>query len=178
MKTKKTIAGEGTYEKMPKEAEKQERLLANGLNPNVLIFEEAFVKVYHHVETQLKEREIKFFRCIGDPALTKEEGDTIRNMRENNKNYLTNFQRSEDLHRYSTTHTNERIVVPIDIQCKPNCKWNILDNDLFSLRQRHLNNLVKMSTILMIRIRASIRLEKIKKRFDEVIWFNNLLGKC
>jgi hypothetical protein len=77
VKTRKTIVAEVVYDKMPKDAERQEKALGAGLHPNVLIFEEAFVKTYHSVETQLKEREIKFFRCIGDPALTAEETKSI-----------------------------------------------------------------------------------------------------
>jgi hypothetical protein len=165
--------GEVPIEKMPKEAEKQERALVSGLNPNVLIFEELFVKNYHSVETLQKEREIKFFKCIGDPALTNEEKKSISDQRQENGLYLVEFNKSNDLHRYDVVSSNERIIVPVDLPLKPECKWNILDNDLFSLRQRNLNNLVKMATTLMTRIRVSARLAKIKSRFDQVITMIN-----
>jgi hypothetical protein len=90
-------------------------------------------------------------------------------MKEENGRYVVDFKRNEDLRRYDVSGTNERVVVPVDFPCKPVCKWNALNNDLFSLRQRHLNNLVKMSTTLMIRVRATIRLGKIKRRFEDVI---------
>jgi len=139
------------------------------LHPNVLIFDETFVKNYHHVDKQHKEREIKFFQCIGDPALTKEEQTEIVNLRSENNQHLTEFNKDNDLHRYDVAGSNERVTVPVDIPLKPECKWNILGNDLFSLRQRHLNNLVKIATTLMVRIRVNARLSKLKARFEEVI---------
>lgn len=153
---------------MPKEAEKQDKLLGVGLHPNVLIFEETFVKDYHFVDKQHKEREIKFFPCIGDPALTNEQTAEIQTLRQENKEHLTDFKKNNDLHRYDVEDTNERITVPVDIPLKPECKWNILGNDLFSLRQRHLNNLVKVASTLMMRIRVNARLAKLKARFEEV----------
>ena len=168
MKTKKLQVGEGSVEKAPKEVEKQEVALAQGLHPNVLIFEDGFVKNYHSVETQQKEREIKFFSCVGDPALSEVEKAAISGQRQDNGKYLVEFNKNKDIHRYELTSTSDRVVVPGDLPLRPECKWNTLNNDLFSLRQRHLNNLVKMATTLMVRIRTSIRLEKLRARFEQV----------
>ena len=169
VKSKKAFPADVTvYDKMPKEAERQAKTVAMGLNPNVLIFEENFVKDYHVIETQLKEREIKFFKCIGDPALEPAEKQEIVSLREENTKHSTEFKRDNDLHRYVEASTNERVVVPVDISIETNCKWNILSNDLFSLRQRNLNNLVKMCTTVLTRIRLSHRTAKLKARFDEV----------
>ena len=173
MKTKKGLVVEAPLEKMPKEAEKQEKCLLQGLCPNVLIFEDNFVKEYHSVETQQKEREIKFFQCIGDPTPTEPEKSAISDTRHENAAYLTSFNKDNDLRRYDVTSNGERVVVPVDLEIKTTCKWNVLSNDLFSLRQRNLNNLVKMATVLMTRIRVSVRLSKIKSRFDQ----ENVRGK-
>lgn len=165
-----SVVEQAIIDKMPKEAEKQSRTLAAGLNPNVLIFEENFVKEYHEVETQLKEREIKFFQCIGDPALQPDEKNQIISTKLENTQYLTEFKKENDLHRYGPVSNNERVIVPSDLKVETNCKWNILGNDLFSLRQRNLNNLVKMSTTILTRIRVAHRLSKLKARFDEVFF--------
>lgn len=157
---------------MPKEAEKQEKLLGLGIHPNVLVFEDTFVKHYHNVEKESKEREIKFFKCIGDPALGDEERFKIIKQKAENKEHFIENNKNNDLHRYDVVDSNERVTIPVDLPLKPECKWNILSNDLFSLRQRHLNNLVKISTTLMVRIRVNARLAKLKARFDEVWCFS------
>ncbi len=180
MKTKKAFAATEMVEKMPKEAERQDRTLAIGIHPNVLIFEEQFVRRYHQVETLLKEREIKFFKCIGDPALTEEQRKAISDTREENAAYMVEFSKNKDLRRYEVDGSGERIVVPVDVQLKTDCKWNVLSNDLFSLRQRNLSNLVKMSATIMTRIRVSVRLARLKAQFDQVFWESARadVGKC
>ena len=84
-------------DKMPKEAEYQTIALAKGLNPDALIFEESFVKSFHSINTQLKEREIKFFQCIGDPALTPEQIQEIIAYRNGNAEYHRDFMKENDL---------------------------------------------------------------------------------
>jgi hypothetical protein len=121
------------------------------------------------VEKLHKEREIKFFQCIGDPSLTNEEIEEIKEYKAENSNHLTNFKKDKDIHRYEAEDSNDRITIPVDIPLKAEPKWNVLNNDLFSLRQRNLNNLVKIAATLMMRIRVNSRLAKLKARFEEVL---------
>lgn len=135
------------------------------------------MKSFHSINTQLKEREIKFFQCIGDPALTPEQIADIIAYREENNRYHKDFVKNEDLHRYDLDTSGDRVVLPLDLNVGTDCKWNVLENDLFSLRKRNLNNLVKMATVVLVRTRVRKRLDKLKFRFSEVSLFY-ILGKC
>jgi len=162
------IAEQTIVDKIPKEAEHQAKALSLGLTPDTLIFEENFVKTFHQINTQLKEREIKFFQCIGDPALTQEQIEAIIAYRNDNAKYHQEFLREGDLHRYDLTTSDDRVILPLDLKIEINNKWNVLDNDLFSLRHRNLGNLAKMATVVLVRTRVAKRLAKLKFRFEEV----------
>jgi hypothetical protein len=162
------IVEQTVVDKVPKEAEYQAKALSLGLTPDTLIFEENFVKSFYQVNTQLKEREIKFFQCIGDPALTAEQAEAIIAYRNDNAKYQQEFVREGDLHRYDLTTTDDRVTLPLDLNIEIGNKWSVLDNDLFSLRQRNLGNLAKMATVVLVRTRVAKRLAKLKFRFEEV----------
>jgi hypothetical protein len=126
--------------------------------------EQVFIKEYRQLEEVEREKGIKFFRCIGDAPHTSEFVSGIENRREEKINNTVNFKRDEDCHRYETELDRDVVVVDTDIGkalvAAP--KWDVFENNHFSMRRRLVSIFLTVCNRLICRMRAGRRLTKIK----------------
>jgi len=77
--------------------------------------ERDFLINYREAEKLDREKEIKFFPCIGDPAMTDTEDDSFRGKRSNKVETHNGTRKDTDISRYQTNWLEDKAVVDTDL---------------------------------------------------------------
>lgn len=125
--------------------------------------EQEFIKEYRKLEDLEREKGIKFFQCVGDPPHTDEFVEGVEKKRSDFLEDAANEMRDSDCHRFSTEVDKDKVVVDntaaTDIVAKP--KWDAFENNHFAMRRRLVSIFLRVSNMLISRLRAGRRLKKI-----------------
>jgi len=116
--------------------------------------ERDFLVNYREAEKLDREKEIKFFPCIGDPAMTEDEDAGYKEKRENKIESHNEDRKNTDVSRYETNWKEDKAVVDTDIPLEVEPDWDVYRNNHFALRKRCLDMLLKSINKLVIRHRA------------------------
>jgi len=66
----------------------------------ITVMEQNFIKEYRHLEELEREKGIKFFQCIGDPPITKDTVQSIKDQRATFIAEVQEFMRDRDVRRF------------------------------------------------------------------------------
>jgi hypothetical protein len=124
-------------------------------------YEREFFAKFNEIMQIDKDKDIRMFRCIGDPDFSKEQNSNVENER---LEYNTNQNNEIE---YNGTHRFEKILdydLPIYEAVMPYYKssWNTFKNDALKMRKLRLKKFMKCATKIVMRLRADKRLFKIK----------------
>lgn len=96
--------------------------------------EQDFITVYRQLEELDKVKEIKFFRCLGDPPITEEDINWHKDKRQI---YIDNLNMDRhDNTRYKTETDNDKVVVDTDLPMELKPQFDLYKNNHFELRKR------------------------------------------
>lgn len=93
-----------------------------------------FITKYRKLEELDKVKEIKFFRCLGDPPITSEEIEDYKKKREE---FIKEqeYRKYENI-QYNTETDQDRVVVDTDLPMDMNPQLSLYQNNHFELRRR------------------------------------------
>lgn len=117
---------------------------------------------YRKLEALEREKEIKFFKCLGETDITPEEEAHFKQLRENKISNKNNENREKDINRYHSEFDKDKVLVDINRDIKSQAGYN---KQSFELRRRCLDIFRKALNKILIRHRAGKRLMMIKNRF-------------
>lgn len=104
----------------------------------------AFLKQFRHLEELEREKGIKFFECIGDPPATDDFVENVQVLRNNFIENKKDRMREEDCNRFSTVINSDKVVVPTNIDITKKPKWDVYQNNHFSMRKRLVEIFLKV----------------------------------
>eukprot|EP00357_Protocruzia_adherens_P026922 CAMPEP_0115010078 /NCGR_PEP_ID=MMETSP0216-20121206/23065_1 /TAXON_ID=223996 /ORGANISM="Protocruzia adherens, Strain Boccale" /LENGTH=639 /DNA_ID=CAMNT_0002378151 /DNA_START=305 /DNA_END=2224 /DNA_ORIENTATION=- len=125
--------------------------------------ESDFLTSYRQLEDLDREKEIKFFQCIGDAYITEEETAAIRDHRQKVEEERRELLCHQDCVRYQVETDRERVTVDALFMPLQKPSWDIYRNDDFAVRKKSLIRFMRAAKTILIRHRAGKRLKKIKK---------------
>lgn len=128
--------------------------------------EKAFIKDYRKIEDLEREKEIKFFQCIGDPPITPEFRQGVHDKRSAIKTEKANALRERDVTRFATAIDEDKVVVETDLKLSEQPKWDAFANNHLAMRKRICTLFMKAGNKVITRLRAGKRLTKIKAMFE------------
>ena len=122
-----------------------------------------FLIDYRRLEDLEKEKYLKFFECIGDLRMADKFKLGIESKRRRFIAHRAENMRAKDCFRFTTEINMDKPVIPVkhNIQFVPN--WKERGEGGLTLSSHILNLFLKAVTKLIIRRRAMIRLDSIKK---------------
>ena len=126
--------------------------------------ERDFLTEYRQLEQLDREKEIKFFPCVGDPAMSQDQQTMFEAKRHNKVHRSEQDRRETDITRYSTDVDNDAAVIDTDLPLEKKPQWDIYQNNHFALRKRCLGILLRCVNKLVIRHRAGKRLRMLRER--------------
>ena len=96
--------------------------------------EKLFLDTFNEIQVLNKEKDIKMFRCIGDPTMTGEEEKKIVKDREDFHHKMLERIRDEGVHRYDKVLDSD---LPIYQPIMPNYKptWDMHKNNPNKLKK-------------------------------------------
>jgi len=138
--------------------------LLNLKSIKLTLVEADFIKEYRRLEEVEREKGIKFFQCIGDPPHTDEFVKQVKDQRLLLVDRRNDEMRHRDLTRFVHEIDSDKVVVDItaknDIVAQP--KWDAFENNHFAMRRRLVGIFLRVTSKLIMRLRAGKRLKKIK----------------
>eukprot|EP00743_Colponemidia_sp_Colp-15_P003394 GILK01003668.1.p1 GENE.GILK01003668.1~~GILK01003668.1.p1 ORF type:complete len:832 (-),score=131.18 GILK01003668.1:94-2589(-) len=119
---------------------------------------------YRKLEGLDREKEIKFFLCRGDVAMTQEEAQEVKQERIKSQNRLESKLRELDRSRYETVASVKRPVVAKGREPQVSATFDIYKNDTITMRRQVLERFVRIANKAIVRARVNKRLRKIQLR--------------
>lgn len=106
-----------------------------------------------------KNKEIKMFRCIGDPEALESDTEKVQKERMEFEAQRMNEIREEGVHRYEKVLDSD---LPIYEPVLPyyESTWDSNKNNANKLRKMRLKKFMKVATKVVLRIRAEKRLSR------------------
>lgn len=124
--------------------------------------EKQFLERFNQIQMLDKEKNIKFFQCIGDPQLRQDEIDSIKKEKEDNYSEFLSKYENEGISRYQAKF-DQGLPVVSEITPKYSPTYDLIKNDNIRKRRRVLHKLMSYVSKKILKSRKKKRLEKIKK---------------
>ncbi|KRX00149.1 hypothetical protein PPERSA_10648 [Pseudocohnilembus persalinus] len=123
--------------------------------------EKEFIDKFNEVRLLDKNKEIKFFQCVGDKVISKESTEEIEKERVEYKNEELREIQQQGVERYELLLNQD---TPIIEQVVPSfdCQWDYDKNDPMKRRFLIQKKLTKVGTLIILKHRKEERLQKIK----------------
>ena len=126
-----------------------------------LDLESQYVTKFNEVRKLNEEKNIKFFKAIGDPFITQFEKEQIFNEREEFQEQFLDNLNDEGIHRYDLMTDYDQpkrdLVVP-----GYDATWDLNKNDPTKKRRQLLKKFMTAGSMIILRLRAEKALERMK----------------
>jgi len=133
-----------------------------GISTERQFFEKQFLERFNQIQMLDKEKNIKFFQCIGDPKISEEGENTIKGEREDHRNAFLNRYENDGVTRYEV-QLDQGLPIVGEIVPKYHPTYDNLKNDNIRKRRRVLHKLMSYVSKKILKSRKKKRLDKIKK---------------
>lgn len=148
---------------------KQEDSPEDNLKSNL---ERMFLDRFNEIEQLTKDKEIKMFRCIGDPKMTHKEQNAVLDRREDFHEKMLNRIQDEGIHRYDKIVDGDLpIYLPVMPFYKPT--WDQHKNNPNKLRKMRLAKFMRCATKVVLDYRVNKRISKIKQYLGNLLISKN-----
>ena len=136
-------------------------LKKNKVEDPVIMLQRRFIEKFNGVQQLDKEKEIRFFSCIGDFQITQNSVDNIIEERKDLEDQKMAEKEKNGIHRYQIEKDYDLPIIDQNVP-KFECQWSEYKNDM--MKKRRLNNqlFTRKVTDIVLKNRLLKRLEKVK----------------
>ena len=119
--------------------------------------EKAFLARFENIVKLCKDKEIKMFRCVGDPQPTEEDTDNILKNRSSFMDETMDTLRLDGIQRYSKVLDHDLPILEPVLPTYPPT-WDMSKNNATKLRKMRLTKFMNAATKIVLRSRVEKRL--------------------
>ncbi|EGR29602.1 hypothetical protein IMG5_152520 [Ichthyophthirius multifiliis] len=131
-------------------------------------YEKQFLNKCSIVNLLQKNKEIKFFQCIGDCDMTEVDIEEIYEKRNNFQKQILDGINIEGQNRFEIVLNNDQPQLDFEKIPQYQTTWDFDKNNDLKNRKINLNKFMSVGTKIILRIRADKRLEKLKNKLSNL----------
>lgn len=131
------------------------------LNSGRQLQEKIYLDHYNQVQQLDKDKDIKFFQCIGDYPIEQYAIEDIKKERDVYNRAQLQEQVHNGITRYDINLNNDCAIVE-EVLPKYECTWDFDKNDTLKIKRIKLKKIVSAVTRVIYRMRYEDRFQKIK----------------
>ena len=163
-----------TQRERQREEEREMISIDKGISKKLLNKETEFICKYSQTEKFMTEKDIKFFQCIGDTAISEAQRDSVSKDRVEELEFKQQWIHNKNITNYAIKKDNGPVVVPTDFRTDLTPQWDLYSIDIFSYRNFSCKKIQEAGTRAISASRVIKYTEQIKNKLREV---RKLLGK-